>query len=142
MLVPLLIAALVWIVRRWRRVTPVKRALQELTALEANGGVPVREKLQALSMLMKRVALSLDARENVAGLAGEAWLRWLDEAAGGSRFREGSGRRLAEAPYRPDPSQAEVDELLGICRGWLWGGRFNQKTRLKGRQDLQRREPL
>ena len=119
MLVPLLIAALVWIVRRGRRVTPVKLALRELDALQANAEIDPLEQLRGLSILMKRAALSVHGREHVAGLTGEDWLRWLDESMGGTRFREGPGRLLADAPYRPTPPAAELLELLGLCREWL-----------------------
>lgn len=118
-LVLLLGAGLTYGVRRWRRVTPARRGLLALERLEADRSMTAREKLQALSVLMKRVALSLRPRASVAGLTGEDWLGWLDETAGAARFREGPGRRLAEAPYRPAPDAAELAEVLEECRNWL-----------------------
>jgi hypothetical protein len=90
-----------------------------LAELEADNAMPVQEKLQALSMLMKRVALTLHPRAAVAGLTGEEWLRWVDDVAGDARFSEGPGRWLTQAPYRPEPDPAVLAELLGLCRGWL-----------------------
>lgn len=87
--------------------------------LESDPNLPARAKLQALSILLRRVALTLHSREEVAGLTGENWLYWLDAATGGARFSEGPGRWLVEAPYRQAPDEAELAELLAICQDWL-----------------------
>ena len=128
-LVLLMSAGLVYGVRRWRRLTPARRALQALDRLESDSNMTVREKLQELSVLMKRVALSLNPRAAVAGLTGENWLRWLDETAGTVGFREGPGRRLAEAPYRPAPDATELAEVLEECRNWLKAQRQRGRPR-------------
>lgn len=107
-----------WI-RRWRQVTPVAAALRELGRLEADHSVAAREKLQKLSSLMKRVALSLHSRESVAGLTGDQWLLWLDETGGGAGFSQGMGRSLADAPFRSMASDEEVARLMRHCREWL-----------------------
>jgi hypothetical protein len=128
-LVPALAAGLVWLVRRWRRVTPARLALRELNSLQADAGLSPQEKLRRLSALLRRIALTLHPRQQVAGLAGEDWLRWLDETLGEPRFSRGPGRLLAEAPYRPVP-EANLDELLALCRDWV---RASSKPR-KGRR--------
>lgn len=121
-LLPLLVAGLVvatiWLVRRWRRPTPLKLALRELEALRADASLGADAKLRRLSILVRRTALSLHPRQEVAGLAGEDWLRWLDGTLGEPRFSQGPGRALAEAPYRPGGA-ANPDELLALCRDWL-----------------------
>ncbi len=117
-LLVLVAGGLLW--RRWqRRPRPMQRALAELAALEADVGRDRAHKLQALSVLMRRVALTLDPREQVAGRAGADWLRWLDELDGSDRFTQGPGRWLAEAPFRPAPTEAEWLELSALCRVWL-----------------------
>jgi hypothetical protein len=113
-----LAALLVWLVRRWRRVTPVKLALRELDRLAQDPELDPAEKLRRLSILLRRTALTLHPREQVAGLTGQAWLAWLDQALGEPRFSQGPGRALAEAPYRRAPAE-DWEPLLGLCRDWL-----------------------
>lgn len=117
LLVLLGIGLALWLKNR-RREAPVKRALRQLTDIE-NADLGAREKLQALSGLMKRVALSLDSREAVAGISGQDWLAWLALRTGDIRFEQPLGRRLIEAPYRPQVDAATLDELLMLCRDSL-----------------------
>ena len=120
-LVILIVIGTVWAIRRTRRMTPAKLALQELDGLQANTNQSALEKIQNLSVLMKRVALTLRDRDCVAGLTGDEWLRWLDETMSEheGRFRQGLGRLLVEAPYRPTPPGEELDALFDLCRQWL-----------------------
>ncbi|MGZ8250146.1 DUF4381 domain-containing protein [Methylomagnum sp.] len=117
-LVPLLIVGLVWVIRRLRRVSPVKLARRELDALRADASLDPAEKLRRLSILLRRTALSIHPRDEVASLTGEAWLRWLDSGLGEPRFSRGVGRWLVDVPYRPTPP-TDLDELLDLCRDWL-----------------------
>lgn len=112
------VALLIWLVRRWRRVTPIKLARKELDALANAADLAPDEKLRRLSILLKRVALATYDREQVAGLTGEAWLSWLDASLGEPRFSQGPGRLLMDAPYRPRP-MADVEPLLALSRDWL-----------------------
>jgi hypothetical protein len=111
-------ALVAWRIRRGRRMTPVRRALRELEALRADPALSPNEKLRRLSILLRRIALTLYPRQEIAGLTGDAWLRWLDTILGQPRFSQGPGRRLAEAPYRP-AAPAEAEELLALGRDWL-----------------------
>lgn len=104
--------------RHQRRETPVKHALRQLTVIET-ADLDTREKLQALAVLMKRVALSLDSRETVAGMAGRDWLAWLASRTGDLRFEQPLGRLLIEAPFRPQADAAALQELLVLCRDSL-----------------------
>ena len=82
----------------------------------------VHELVSSLSILLRRVALELFPREEVAALTGESWLRWLDERAQGDVFSVGIGRVLIDAPYRsPEQVAATVDgeALLKACEGWV-----------------------
>ena len=51
--------------------------------------------------LLKRVALSAWPRDQIAGLVGSDWHRFLDRAAATDRFESGSGERLEQAAYAP-----------------------------------------
>ena len=114
-----LIGILVYVIRRRRRVTPIKLALAELAQLEANPDLSTREQLEALSILMRRVALTLYPRDEVAGRVGEDWLNWLDRTGGEPAFQQEAGRLLADLPYRPAQSEAEVIELFRLCHQWI-----------------------
>ncbi len=78
--------------------------------------------VSSLSVLLRRVAMELFPREEVAALTGEPWLEWLDERTPGSVFSAGIGRVLIDAPYRsPEQVAATVDgeALLKACEGWV-----------------------
>ncbi|SMF97167.1 protein of unknown function [Methylomagnum ishizawai] len=113
-----LVALSVWLVLRWRRVTPIKLARRELDALANAPELAPDEKLRRLSILLRRTALSLYPRQQVAGLTGAAWLDWLDATLGEPRFSQGPGRSLTEAPYRPRTG-TDIEPLLALSRDWL-----------------------
>lgn len=72
-----------------------------------------------VSTLLRRICVSLWPREQVAGLTGEEWLRFLDQAQGGDEFARGAGRLLIQAPYRPGVAGAELDALMDLCERWM-----------------------
>lgn len=104
--------------RRMRR-----RLLAEIGALHERSadGEPLPTVLGDLSTLLRRVALARHPREQVAGLAGDAWLRFLDETGGGESFRVGAGRALAQGPFSPvlAGDAVDIDAVLAAARGWL-----------------------
>jgi hypothetical protein len=75
--------------------------------------------LRQLSVLLRRVCISLYPRAEVAGLTGEAWLNFLDQPLTGRPFGTGNGRILVDAPYRRVIPPVEVQSLLTHCREWL-----------------------
>jgi hypothetical protein len=86
-----------WLGRRWlmtRRANAYRRAA--LKAIASAGDDPA-----ALAAVLRRAALAGYSRSEVAGLCGEDWLAFLDQAYGGTGFRKGPGRLLAVAPYTP-----------------------------------------
>jgi len=85
-----------------------RSAIQELEA--------VRSDPAAIAAVLRRTALAAYPRSDVAGLAGEDWLRFLDAQVSGNGFCEGPGRLVTEAPYRmtkDDPA------LYTIARDWI-----------------------
>jgi hypothetical protein len=124
-LLPLLVGALiltaVWLFRRGRRRGSVRRlALQELTAIQQDPGLTGSAKVRRISILLRRVALSVYPRGDTAPLNGKAWLEWLDRPLGDGRFVDGPGRALDDGPYRPEFSDSgELEALLALCRDWL-----------------------
>ena len=90
--------------------------------------------LQALSGLLRRVAISIWPRQEVASLTGEDWLRFLDQGDPQHRFSRGAGRVLAHGPYR---QHGDLDEqaLFALVDDWLQyvTSRTVQTTRLSKR---------
>ena len=67
-----------------------------------------------LSELLRRTMLAYAPRAEVAGLTGEAWLRWLDRDLDRSHFVEGDGRPLIEWPYRDPASQIDRSDVAAL----------------------------
>ena len=109
------------VLRRRRRLRrrPAHLATLELTRLRAvwQRRHDDRAYLSGLSQLLRRFALVRFPAENVAGLVGEAWLRFLAAHSDGDAFVRGVGRCLSDAPYRvrsePKPDAAAVGDLVG-----------------------------
>ena len=115
--IPLLAILLAWLWRFLRRKTPKKLALAELEAIAKDGG-DAGEKVRQIAILLRRTALSIYPREEVAGLVGEEWLTFLDTPLKHKGFSEGAGRLLIEAPYRRQ-AHGDLDALFALCREWI-----------------------
>lgn len=113
-----------WTVRRYLRQTRLRRALRELDALARNHAA-TRDPVtlaRGLSRLLRGYARARFPRENVAGLAGADWLRFLDARSTHGDFTSGPGAVLSELPYRPpSPPSQDLDAaaLIRITRQWL-----------------------
>jgi len=110
-------AAGAFLLRRHRRRAVHRLAAAELRRLQA-APLTDAEKLSRLSILLRRVGLTLAPRGEVAGLTGEAWLQWLDRPLARPAFSRGGGRLLLEGPYRP-VVDGEVGELFRLSQEWL-----------------------
>jgi hypothetical protein len=129
-LLVLVLLALVWIVRRYQRQRSANRyrdeALAELAAIERALADPTARPaaLAALSELVKRTALSVACRRDVAALVGEPWRRELDASYGGDAFESGAGRLLDDVAYRTPAALAvlsdrDVAALVDVVRDWI-----------------------
>jgi hypothetical protein len=119
-LIPLLIVFLYWFYQRLTRKTAIKTAKNNLAAIKNNPALDNNQKLRELSMLIRRVAISVNPRTEVASLTGRQWLAFLDKTLKGAPFSEGCGQLLAEAPYRNSPpSELEISQLFSLCEEWL-----------------------
>jgi hypothetical protein len=76
--------------------------------------------LQQINMLLRRCALRLLPRDEIAGLHGEQWLQQLDECCPACRqgFTAGPGRALLNGPYQPNP-QIDAENLYRLALTWL-----------------------
>ena len=118
--VVMLMATFLWWRRRRGAVSAVEAAKRELARLRDTAPQlgPLR-LAQELSVLMRRVAISLYPRTETAAITGEAWLAFLDRPFADRPFSDGPGRLLARLPYRPSVSREEAEPLLDLCARWL-----------------------
>ena len=95
-----------------------KRILHELDTLSKN--YPEQLAIN-ISKLLRRVALMRYAREEVASLNGDAWLRFLDKTGGNGGFQMGVGQILTTLPYSTNQYTNLHDNLalLKLARNWI-----------------------
>jgi hypothetical protein len=124
----LILAFAVW---RWLRRRAQNRyrrdALAEIAALEARIGGEV-ERLQALAALpaiVKRTALAVWPREQIAPLSGRSWVEFLEFYAGRAQIDDESYSFLAETEYRlpggASLSEAKARQIFATARQWIEG---------------------
>jgi len=119
-LIPLLCLALFWLYKRITRQTAVKNAKKILAAIADEKNTSELQKIQQLSALLRRVAISVSPRAQSAGLSGQAWLQYLDRSLKGAPFTEGVGRCLADTQYRQSVADdMDIDALTKLCEQWL-----------------------
>ena len=75
-------------------------------------------KPEEWSALLKRTALAVWPREEVAGLTGRDWLAFLDRTAGMNEFSAGAGRAIESIAFDPRAG-GSVDELKAVVREWI-----------------------
>lgn len=70
------------------------------------------------SALLKRTALSIWPRDEVAHLTGSEWLAFLDRTAGMKSFSTGPGSAIESIAFDPKGGEASGD-LKGAVREWI-----------------------
>lgn len=120
LLVPLLIAGLWWMYNRLTRRGAIKSAQKLLLQLKQDNTQDNFAKLRQLSVLMRRVAISVYSRPATASITGDAWLTFLDNSLQGTEFTQGVGKHLAYAPFRKTPpSNLDMVNLIRLCERWF-----------------------
>jgi hypothetical protein len=120
LLIPILIVFSYWLYKRLTRKTALKTAKNALSAIKLNAELDNTQKLRELSILLRRVAVSLTPRAEVASLTGHSWLAFLDQSLMGAPFSQGDGQLLITAPYRNTAaSDQEITILFSLCEDWL-----------------------
>ncbi|MEE9411782.1 MAG: DUF4381 domain-containing protein [Methylococcales bacterium] len=118
----IILMALLWRFRRHIRAwfAPGLRriALKQLDVIATNPHLSTRKKVQRISQLLRQSAISNSPRNQVAGLAGEQWLEFLDNNNPQKPFSTGAGRSLIDAPYRQD-AELDIDAIVELTRDWL-----------------------
>lgn len=118
-LIPLSLYLLFRLYRRLTRKTALKAAKKHFKALQQDTELSEPEKLQALSQLMRRTAISLYPRNDVAGLVGSKWLNFLDKSMPTAQFSSNTGRLLTDALYRSPTKLESLIPLFALCATWL-----------------------
>jgi len=111
----------VWV--RWYRQSTVSRrnALAELTRLHVqfNETQDSAKLMAGLSQLLRRYALVCFERQNVAGLTGAAWLKYLDDHAKTPLFlNEQAQQALTALPYGAQGS-VKSEEMINLVKRWI-----------------------
>lgn len=107
-----LLAACIFVaIRMWRRYQANAYRRYAIRDLEA-----ARDDPAAMAAILRRTALAAYPRREVAGLAGDDWLRFLDAQVAGKEFLEGPGRLVAAAPYR---NMSNEPALYAVVKNWI-----------------------
>ncbi len=112
--------ALFLLIKHRLRPTPVKSAKKLLQAIAEDTDSSDFAKLQKISALLRRVAMSNAPRQQAASLHGRAWLQYLDQSMPEQPFSHGAGQCLGSMHFRKE-NQVSVDmqALLHLCERWL-----------------------
>lgn len=98
---------------RWRRQRR-RRALQRLFDDTIAAAPTSSARVAAISELLRRAARRIDTTADT--LAGNDWLRFLDQGGKTPVFQSQSGKLLLDGAFRRDVSDADVDTLRRIAR--------------------------
>lgn len=115
-----ILLVLISVRKRWERMAPYRAAMKEFERIAADYQLqknPVKLS-QQLSILLRRIAISIMPRKEVAGLTGELWLEYLDKLSGQTILCSDTGRQLLQAPYRAGAT-VDGDALLAVCKQWI-----------------------
>ena len=77
-----------------------------------------QQLIKELSILLRRVAMSIAPRDTAAGLTGETWLGFLDSLVTKPLFLSETGKQLITAPYQPEHT-IDAQALIGLSEQWL-----------------------
>lgn len=121
--------AVIWMIARRlllrRRAGRYRRqALAQLKSIAAGAGDDPTSAAAQIAGLLKRTALAVYPREQVASLYGVDWADFLSETCGGDAAVERAAGQFAAAPYRGD---VDGRELVGPARRWIKRHRVDQR---------------
>lgn len=93
-----------------------REALAVLKSIDHEADLDPAEMAQRIASLLKRTALAVYPRDQVAALSGSEWADFLAESANNDRQISEAAEMLAAASYRPD---ADGRVLSGPARRWI-----------------------
>lgn len=105
--------------RHITRKTALKAAKKQFKCLRQDQQLTKQEQLVAISSLMRRTAVSLYPRADVASLTGEDWLNFLDKSISNRGFNSDTGWLLTDAIYSQTTDTQFLGSLFNLCEAWL-----------------------
>ena len=96
-----------------KTITNALNLLNEINSIDNN-----KQAIIKISILLRRTAMSLYGRENVAGLTGAQWLNFLDNKGATTDFSDGSGQVLIQQPYKK-LTHYNRKQVVSITKQWL-----------------------
>ena len=152
----LLLGILAYTLYRRRQPTALKQALARLDQVMADDRLALHQKSQEISKILKQMALTVGARNEVAELSGHAWIEWIGSRPLKVPLSETVRGFLELGPYRRDAEVTPAGRealasdlriiLIGIgtpaSKKKLFGGMFGRfqvkasPTVSKPREDL------
>ena len=120
LIITVVTTAIWWLRKRHKSLAYKREAMVEFETIQASYNAQAdRSRLLAdLSALLKRTCISKYGREQSAGLAGEAWLEFLDRTGATEEFSKGCGRSLLLQRYVKEPT-FDAAELIALVQKWL-----------------------
>ena len=105
--------------RRLTRKTALKAAKKQFKILRDQSPLSKQEKLIELSSLMRRTAVSLYPRTDVAGLTGEQWINFLNQSAEDPDFNGRIAELFTDSLYSKAENNFPLAPLFAACESWL-----------------------
>lgn len=91
-------------------------------ALRSKPDQDAKEKIAALSELIRRVAIRKHGRDACAGREGKEWLAWLTKHDPENFDWQRNAGILIEAPYMPDGTviaNDDIEQLIEAAERWM-----------------------
>ena len=117
-LIPLLILLIRYLLKRKAKPKIKKLAsveLQNILAdyeIQRNGFKTVSE----ISLFIRKVLVAKNGNQEVAGLIGNDWLAYLDNASGTDLFTKGGASIIATLPYRQQQDDLDLQDLISATK--------------------------
>lgn len=137
----MLVILILYILNHLKQRAALKTASKMLASIKQEH-VDGLQSLVALSIWLRRVAISIAPRTDVASLTGSAWLSYLDHSFSDAPFSQGIGSCLADCQYRQTlPENIEIEQVFKLCEQWLAKQKpvksspysfFNRRSAVKG----------
>jgi len=111
---------ILWLRRRTIRLAPHKSAQLELQTIKSHfdSEQDTQQLAQELSILLRRVSMTITPRNEAAGLTGKEWLSFLDTLVDQTIFNSETGQQLITAPYQPAHA-IDGQALIDLTERWL-----------------------
>ena len=125
LLLILIMLVSIWLIlkllRRMKKKKRHQQIFDEYTMLETRLiNNPDNEAIASINIFLRQLAISKYPRSDIASLAGEKWLQFLDKSGNTQEFTKGAGRILVDAPYQSGELQnLNSAEFTPLMRSWI-----------------------